>query len=266
MKVPILSFSVAVGVMLCSASCTSVAQQGQHPQTFQKEIKKTIGADYLLYLPEGYETEPKDWPLILFLHGRGECGNDLSKVEAHGPPMLIAKKEKQFPFVIVSPQCPENEWWSTELQVDTLNALLDDVVSQYNIDQERIYVTGLSMGGFGSWSLAAAYPDRFAAIAPICGGGNPEDAASIAHLPVWVFHGEKDQAIPIKRSEEMVLALEKSACRVQFTTYPDAGHDSWTTTYTNPELYAWFLKHTRSDNENYKKESSPKKSDEGEGK
>ncbi|MCK4543538.1 MAG: prolyl oligopeptidase family serine peptidase [Spirochaetales bacterium] len=219
---------------------------GQHPQSFEKEITKTLRANCLLYVPEQYLTSQKEWPLILFLHGAGERGNDLSKVEIHGPPKLIAKENKEFPFVIVSPQCPKDGWWSSELQIDVLNALVDDVVSRYRIDRNRIYVTGLSMGGFGTWHLAAAYPDRFAAIAPICGGGNPEDAASMAHLPVWVFHGAKDSTVPLKRSEEMVAALQKSGCKVKFTVYPDAGHDSWSETYSNPDLYEWFLQHSRS--------------------
>jgi predicted peptidase len=130
-----------------------------------------------------------------------------------------------------------------------LNSLLDDLVSRYRIDKQRIYVTGLSLGGFGTWSLAAAYPDRFAAIAPICGGGNPEDAASIAHLPVWVFHGAKDKVVSIEKSEEMVAALKKVGSDVKFTVYPDAGHNSWTATYENPELYEWFLEHTLSGDE-----------------
>jgi predicted peptidase len=154
--------------------------------------------------------------------------------------------------VIVSPQCPENGWWSSELQIDILNALLDDVAAKYRIDKQRIYVTGSSMGGIGTWYLAAAYPDRFAAIAPICGGGDPKDAPKISHLPTWVFHGESDKTVSISESEKMVNALEECGCRIKFTTYPNTGHDSWTVTYQNPELYEWFLKHTRLDNERYK--------------
>jgi len=172
----------------------------------------------------------------------------LSKVEIHGPPKLIAIDKKVFPFVIVSPQCPIDGWWTNELQIDTLNALLDDIILRYRIDKERIYVTGSSMGGYGTWRLAAVYPNRFAAIAPICGGGCPDDAVNIAHLPIWVFHGAKDDMVPVKESEAMVAALEKVGCNVKLTVYPNIGHDSWTATYENPELYEWFLKHTRSDN------------------
>jgi len=239
---------------LLGSGCMSLTRQtevntGQHPQLFEKEITRTARVNYLLYVPEEYQTSKKDWPLILFLHGSGERGNDVNMIGTHGPAKLIAKENKEFPFIIVSPQCPKNNQWSGGQQIADLNALLDDLVSRYRIDKQRIYVTGLSMGGYGTWHFAAAYPDRFAAIAPICGGGNPKDAASIAHLPIWVFHGAKDKSVPIKKSQDMVTALKKAGSKVKFTVYPNAGHDSWTATYNNPELYEWFLKHTLPSNE-----------------
>lgn len=257
-------------VAVASGGCTSSTQRtevnlGQHPQSFKKEIRMAVRADYLLYLPKAYGTPGTSWPLLLFLHGAGERGDDVSQVELHGPPKLVAKGRREFPFVMVSPQCPAGEGWSGELQMDTLNALLDDVVSRYRIDTERIYVTGLSMGGFGTWRLAAAYPDRFAAIAPICGGGRPGDAARLAHLPIWVFHGAKDATVQIKESEAMVAALERVGGNVKFTVYPGAGHDSWTATYENPELYAWFLRHTRSGNVQETMTASPGKPDAADG-
>ena len=254
MKTEILTTMFITLVTLFSMSCTSSKELtkvnlGQHPQVFEKEIRKTVQANYLLYLPEDYLTSQKDFPLILFLHGAGERGNDVSKVEIHGPPKLIAKEGKSFPFVIVSPQCPKEDWWTSGKQLDILNALLDDVLEHYHIDKDRSYLTGLSMGGYGTWSLSAAHPDRFAAIAPICGGGNTWDARRVANLPVWVFHGAKDQVVPIEKSEIMVAALEKAGGSVEFTVYPEAGHDSWTETYNNPDLYEWFLKHSRRSNE-----------------
>jgi predicted peptidase len=121
---------------------------------------------------------------------------------------------------------------------------LDEVIAEYRIDEQRIYLTGLSMGGFGTWRLAMAYPDRFAALAPVCGGGDPDQAHLVAHLPTWVFHGAKDDVVSIENSKKMVAALKKAGCDVKFTIYPDAGHDSWTETYNNPELYDWFLDHS----------------------
>lgn len=262
MKLLMILPAVAALVTLTSSGCTSFKQQdrlppGQHPQSFEKEIIKTVTADYLLYLPEAYTTTETSWPLILFLHGAGERGNDLSQVELHGPPKLIATEAKSFPFIIVSPQCPEDSWWSGEMQTDTLNALLDEIVARYRIDEERIYVTGLSMGGYGTWHLAACYPDRFAAIAPICGGGNSDDVSDIAHIPTWVFHGAKDEAVPIAESERMVYALRDAGSDVQFTVYPDAGHDSWSVTYNNPKLYEWFLEHTLTGNRKNAPETDP---------
>ncbi len=123
--------------------------------------------------------------------------------------------------------------------------LLDEIVAKYRIDQDRIYLTGLSMGGFGAWALTAYAPDRFAAIVPICGGGEALSARRLTHLPVWVFHGAKDPIVPLKRSEEMVDALTKLKGDVKLTIYPEAGHDSWTAAYENPELYDWLLQQKR---------------------
>src|SRR5436190_4387622 len=224
-------------------------RSNQTAHVLAKTSTEKVKLNYLLFLPDGYSaTSKKRWPLILFLHGMGERGNDPWKVKVHGPPK-VAEKMSNFPFVVVSPQCPDGQWWSSE----ALIALLDDVVDRYKIDTNRIYLTGLSMGGFGAWSLALEYPERFAAVAPICGGGNPRypmsyDAArksALKALPFWVFHGDKDTAVTIDESQRMVDALKKFGCDVKFTIYPGVGHDSWTQTYSNPELYEWFLQHER---------------------
>ncbi|HIG28159.1 MAG TPA: phospholipase [Verrucomicrobiales bacterium] len=202
------------------------------------EIRKQI--EYLLYLPDNYEAEEK-WPLIVFLHGAGERGDDIEKVKVHGPPKLV-ESGKKFPFIILSPQCPTGRRWST----DTLLDLLDDISSRYKVDAERVYLTGLSMGGYGTWDLASRDAYRFAAIAPICGGGNPSRARRMAHLPIWVFHGGKDGVVPISQSESMVDAIKAAGgTKIDFTIYPDARHDSWTEAYNNPKLYDWFLQHKK---------------------
>jgi len=214
----------------------------QQPKHFEKEITVQVKLDYLLYLPPGYDKEPKSWPLVLFLHGAGESGQDLNKVKVHGPPKLV-EHGKEFPFIVVSPQAPRMGW-----DVQTLNALLDDVVASHKVDKDRIYVTGLSMGGFGTWALAAAYPDRFAALVPICGGGNTADAMKLKNIPTWVFHGAKDNVVPPARSQAMVKALEAAGAEhVKFTLYPNANHDSWTETYNNAEMWDWLLQQKRSE-------------------
>ena len=223
-----------------AAICGS-AQAEQKAQHFEKEITVKVKLNYLLFLPKGYEEGDKKWPLMLFLHGAGESGDDLNKVKIHGPPKIVETKS-DFPFILVSPQSPGRGW-----NPDTLKALLDDIMATYRVDRDRVYLTGLSMGGYGTWTLATAHPDYFAAIAPICGGGNPSDAKKLKDLPIWVFHGAKDEAVPLRRSEEMVNALKDLGADVKFTVYPEAGHDSWTETYNNPELYQWMLSHKRGD-------------------
>ncbi len=196
---------------------------------------ETTEMHYLLYLPPAYNGSEENWPLLLFLHGAGERGVDLEQVKVHGPPKMIAQG-RDFPFVVISPQCPEDVWWS----IEALHALLDEVVQTHRIDESRIYVTGLSMGGYGSWGLAYAYPERFAAVVPICGGGEPEKAPLMKEIPTWVFHGAKDTAVPLQRSQEMVDALEEAGSDVRFTVYPEAGHvGAWENAYGDPELWEW---------------------------
>ena len=204
----------------------------------------TFQMEYLLFLPESYaQSTNQKFPLILFLHGAGQRGNDLDSVKRHGIPKIV-QTNPDFPFIAVSPQCPEDSWWTSELH--TINGLIEEVVEKYQVDTSRIYLTGLSMGGFGTWSLASMYPERFAAIAPVCGGGEVRQILrSLVEMPIWTFHGQKDDVIPFSRSEEIVTALKKHGSSIKFTIYPEAGHDSWTKTYDNPELYKWFLKHSR---------------------
>ena len=213
----------------------------QQEKQFEKEITRKVTLNYLLYLPDGYGKDDKAWPLVLFLHGAGESGNDLNKVKKHGPPKLT-EAGKDFPCIVVSPQSPRFGW-----DAETLNGLLDDVMAKYKVDKDRVYLTGLSMGGFGTWALAAAHPDKFAAIIPICGGGDPKDAAKLKDLPVWVFHGAKDTTVQPAQSEAMVNALKDAgAANVKYTLYPDAAHDSWTATYDDPAVWEWLFQQKRS--------------------
>ncbi len=205
----------------------------QTTHTLERAVK--VRLEYLLYLPKEYDKKAA-WPLMLFLHGAGERGDNLDLVKKHGPPKLV-EEGKSFPFVLISPQCPADRWWNPV----ALTALLDEIVEKYKIDKSRIYVTGLSMGGFGTWSLQAHTPKRFAAIVPICGGGEAIAARHLPHVPTWVFHGAKDPVVPLARSEAMVDALKQAGGNVKFTVYPNAGHDAWTETYANPKLYDWLL-------------------------
>jgi predicted peptidase len=221
-------------------------QEGQHAQTFEKEITKTLSCKYLLFLPEDYGQQQKRWPLMLFLHGAGERGDDLNKVKVHGPPKIVETR-KDFPFIVVSPQCPEDDWWTKKTEV--LINLLDEIIAHYDVDTERVYLTGLSMGGYGSWALASEYPDRFAAVVPICGGGNRIMSITLKDMPIWAFHGAKDSVVPVEESKELVEAINARGGIARLTIYPDANHDSWTETYNNQEVYDWLLEHRRASQE-----------------
>ena len=216
----------------------------QKAYEFEVEVTRKVRLGYLVHLPTGYGDDPeKKWPLIFFLHGRGERGDDLELLKKHGIAKVVEERE-DFPFIAVSPQCPGTSMWVKE--IETLSALLDEVLDTYNADENRVYLTGLSMGGSGSWHLLAAYPERFAAAAPICGGyGDPMAAHLMKDVPIWVFHGAKDTTVALARSQRMVDALKAVGANLRFTVYPDADHDSWTETYNNPELYEWFLQHKR---------------------
>ena len=232
--------TILVSVAFLGTPCVAWSddQEGkQEPQQLETQVK--VRMKYLLYLPQEYSKQ-ESWPLMLFLHGAGERGDNLELVKVHGPPKLIAQG-KQFPFIVVSPQCPNDRWWEPV----ELVGLLDELIRKYKVDQDRIYVTGLSMGGFGSWRLAEFIPERLAAIAPICGGGEPYWTKDFAKLPVWAFHGAKDTGVPLERSQAMIDALKKNGGNPKLTIYPEAGHDSWTETYNNPELYEWFLQQKR---------------------
>jgi len=224
-----------------NASISSGVAQGQvatsGQQAKQMERASVVKLQYLLQLPPGYD-EQESWPVLLFLHGAGERGSDLEMVKKHGPPKLI-EGGRELPFIVVSPQCPAGRWW----EAFELAALLDEIESQYKVDGKRIYVTGLSMGGFGTWALAAYQPNRFAAIAPICGGGEPFMTRLYSHVPTWVFHGDKDEVVPLERSQSMVEGLKRAGGNVKFTVYEGVGHDSWTEPYADEAFYQWLLEH-----------------------
>ena len=248
---------LTAAALLALTACTTTqpaATSNPPPAQMVKQFQftKTLSAkvNYLLFLPKGYDAKPgQHWPLILFLHGAGERGTDIWKVATHGPPKNVTA-HPDFPFIVVSPQCPERQTWSK----DVLLGLLDEVTSQYAVDTNRIYLTGLSMGGYGTWDLGLTYPERFAAIVPICGGGQmisvilsgSDKGQALKTLGVWAFHGGKDPVVPLEESQRMVNALKKAGVQdVKLTVYPEAGHNSWTEAYNDPQLYEWLLRHDR---------------------
>lgn len=214
----------------------------QVEQTFQAADAPAMTLGYLLYLPENYAMSNERFPLVLFLHGSGERGNDLSLVKTHGPPKIV-DQGRHLPFIVVSPQCPAEQRWNAK----TLLGLLDDLMGKHSIDKDRIYVTGLSMGGSGTWSLIATEPDRFAAAIPICGRGDPQAAMRADGLPIWIVVGDKDRAQLVANCHGMVNSLQARGGDVKLSIYSGVGHDSWTQTYATPELYDWLLRHRASD-------------------
>jgi len=323
--------------VLSTASAQEIGQHG-YQYLLNDEEAPIDHLNYLLFLPDSYGQDPdKKWPLILFLHGSGERGNDLEKLKVLALPKIV-EQQTDFPFVVLSPQLPSGTAWddpqmaaawdgphiplfklnkslreavdaaiiSEELRqefaenginlgpdcfihqnpwinilfdvtgdeikeyrirhrimsdetglfdawmvhyigwkaTDLLIELLDGIIATHNIDPHRVYLTGLSLGGYGTWNLATYHPNRFAAIAPICGGGVPRLAWRLQNTPTWAFHGEKDDSVPPSESESMVRALEALGGEVRFTLYPDVGHNAWDPAYDDPELYEWFLSHS----------------------
>lgn len=225
----------------------SVSAQGiamnQTESRIEVEIKETRSLDYLIAVPKDYKKDGKPVPLLLFLHGAGERGDNLEKVKLHGPPKMI-EKGHDFGAVVVSPQCPAGSWWTEE--VDMLIALLDKIEKQYNIDKDRIYVTGLSMGGYGTFALCARQPERFAAAVPVCGGGVLFDARRLSKLPTWAFHGEDDRVVPVEESTRMVKYMnERGGDHAKLTTYPGVGHNSWDRAYGDEKMWAWLFEQER---------------------
>jgi predicted peptidase len=202
------------------------------------EGKSNILYNYLVFFPDKYKESNKEkWPLIVFLHGAFERGNCLQDVKRNALPKIAEIEE--FPFIIIAPQCPENSFWKAEQIIE----ITDKSLSEFNIDSTKIYLTGLSMGGFATWQIASRYPSKYAAIIPICGGGNTLMATKLTNLPIWAFHGEKDRVIPVQQTIDMVEGVNVAGGNAKLTIYPYAFHDSWTETYENNEIYDWLLSH-----------------------
>ena len=235
--------------LLVCASCQSAQLgPGQFDRSMESEgYGQAIG--YRLIVPAA-DAPDEGWPLLLFLHGAGERGNDLSRVLVHGPLKLTDRIPELSRCVLLAPQCPPGRWWRAEV----LKALLDEAQTLADVDTSRLYLTGLSMGGYGAWSLLARHPDLFAAAIPICGGGDPnrlwneiesdfdlDGLLRAKDVAIHAFHGEADSVIPVEESRFLVRALEEIGANVELTTYPGVGHDSWTQTYEDPELYVWLF-------------------------
>lgn len=252
MQKNVLLFSILLLVIF-----SPVLAQRQPPP-----FKKLVHANKKDSLPYGF-LEPlkpvagQKYPLVIFLHGASERGDDNDKHIKHIQLLFNYNVFNKYPCYVIAPQCPEGEVWSTLMNGRPFSAvptrpmqmviqLMEKTMESYPIDPARIYVTGLSMGGFGTWDLMARFPDRFAAAVPVCGGGDVATAPKIKHIPVWVFHGAEDEIVPPELSRKMVAALRNAGGLPGHTEYPGVAHSSWHQAYREPHLMPWLWKQKRS--------------------
>lgn len=200
---------------------------------FQTKVDWELGSA-LVYLPSDYHSTSEPWPLIIFLHGSGNRGYDVDGLRTRGPASEI-ENGRQLPFIVATPQCPPGKHWSTV----RVAYFLDEIEKDFNCGS--VFLTGASMGGSGTWRAASAMPDRFDAIAPLCGSGDPSDAKQLIGVPTWAFHGANDTVIPVDESEKMVQAINATGGKAKLTVYPNAGHGIEQLTYGDEAIYHWFL-------------------------
>jgi predicted peptidase len=248
-----LIFSVLISpfVFLCLEGFPSARDCGSGPAPALEESKYR----YLLYLPKEYEKErAKKWPLLIFLHGKSLRGNNLERLKRYGLPEMI-NRGKEFPFIVASPQCPLGTSWNND---GWFIPLYRELTQKYRIDRNRIYLIGMSLGGYGVWYTAIRYPEYFAAIMPLCGGGDAKKVCRIKHIPVWTFHGKEDRIVLPEESRKMVRALERCGGNIRFTLLEAKGHDLHRVFHDN-KIYMWLLKHRKSDNNHFGKPSEKKR-------
>lgn len=243
-----------LSVLACAGACTQDTAQSKPDEWPAFEAHVYVDADggelpYRLIVPEESQGP---MPLVLFLHGAGERGNNNRDQLIHGSDLLL-KAANDFGCVVVVPQCPRRDKWSvvdwskdkvtfSDSPSDPMRRaleLLDDLAERHDIDADRLYILGLSMGGYGTWDAICRYPGRFAAAAPICGGGNPAQAHQIIHTPVWAFHGDADTVVSVDLTRAMVQAIKDAGGEPRYTEYPGVGHSSWVPAFAEPELLPW---------------------------
>lgn len=252
--VKLLLLGCVVGVVLL----WTTKVQAKDPLPLEKRTYKDATGKELPYqLMQPLVVEKgKTYPLVLFLHGAGERGTDNEKQLVHGVPQFASPdNRKAYPCFLLAPQCPSNQKWvEVDWSADTHTMpkvqgdagrmaleLVAQALKELPIDPKRVYITGLSMGGYGTWDLLARRPDLFAAAVPICGGADEATAPHIKHIPIWTFHGGKDGVVKPARSRNMIAALEKAGGKPKYTEYPNVGHDSWNPAYRDPDMFKWLF-------------------------
>ena len=260
MRYPLVQMLALAGILVGAAASLQAQENDPMKTGFLIETISVHDTDhrYVVYVPEDYDAE-KAWPLIVFLHGAGERGDDGLAQSTAGIGNAIRKDPSRFPAIVLMPQCPKDRLWNT--QHDILDAQFARTREQYNIDPARIYLTGLSMGGYGAWLWGGIQTDTFAAIMPICGGGDPyaiqkllnveggnpygslaSRLRALATVPIWAFHGGADGVVPPQQSRDMVEAIKARGGNIQYTEYEGVGHNSWDKAYQESEGIEWLLK------------------------
>ncbi|RYX80144.1 phospholipase [bacterium] len=238
-----LPFALLLSIGTAHAQPAQQPESNEREATFSRPTLKTFSGSYLLYLPDRYTDQPqKKWPVLLYLHSSDARSQDLQKLKQEGLPYVVRTGTK-LPFIVVAPLCPPDEWWDSHWSVENTNTLLDEILEKYQADPTRIYLTGWSMGGAGTWKLASSYPSRFAAIAPISGKSQTKYLPALKNTPIWAFHGAQDTTVPVAESQKLIDALKPLGNSAQLTIFPNTSHEAWRQTYTNPRLYDWFLEH-----------------------
>lgn len=203
------------------------------------------GLPYLLFIPKGYISSGAErWPLVIFLHGSGERGSDINAVKKNGPPKFV-DTDTAFPFIVISPQLPPSPNEDDPWQIPPLDALLDHALKTLRVDPNRVYLTGLSLGGMATWAWGAAEPGRFAALVPISATANPSTACALNNMPVWDFHGDRDDVLDPRGDFDMVEAVRACGGHPRMTIYPDTGQSAWEGAYADPALWLWLLEQRR---------------------
>lgn len=242
-----------------SASQTSSPAPKSEPAFVEKSHTNARGETmpYLLFVPAGYD-KAKSYPLVLWLHGGGTRGNNLNLLLAHGDQTGIgflarADNQAKYPSFIIAPQCPLNRIWGNSgsdqpnAEMRMVLEILDKVREDYRVDSRRLYVMGMSLGGYGTWDILTRRPKTFAAAMPICGGGNPSKATLITKTPVWVFHGDEDELVNVSESRSMIAALKKAGGQPRYTEYKGVGHNSWVPAFKEADFLSWLFAQTRSE-------------------
>lgn len=239
-----LGLAVAITAACTTTGEITVAESKGIATGFINKTMEVNGATrrYAVYVPREYDPA-QAWPLILYFHGSGERGDDGLQPTGPGLGNAVRENADRWPAVIVMPQCPEGVWWDKAL--DDVNTAFEKTLAEYRIDPARIYVTGISMGGYATWVYGAMHADRFAALMPVCGGGYTEDAAKLAGIPIWAFHGAKDEVVLPSESIKMVEAVREAGGNVQYTEFEDADHNSWDPAYADRKAVRWLFNQSR---------------------